>query len=168
MITVTQATITDIPVIQAIAQQTWPVTFGEILSPEQIRYMLAMMYSTEALSQQMHEKKHVFLLVQDTENQQYLGFASYEVNYKEEPKTKIHKLYLLPGSQGKGLGRQLIDEVASRAMANQNSTLSLNVNKHNKAIQFYERLGFKTVDTETIDIGNGFVMDDRIMEKQVQ
>lgn len=168
MITVNQATVTDIPVIQAIAHQTWPVTFGDILSPEQIQYMLAMMYSTEALSQQMHEKKHVFLLVQDTENQQYLGFASYEVNYKEEPKTKIHKLYLLPASQGKGLGRQLIDAVASRALANQNSTLSLNVNKHNKAIQFYERLGFKTVDTETIDIGNGFVMDDRIMEKQVQ
>lgn len=168
MITITQATVTEIPLVQTIAYQTWPATFGEILSPEQIQYMLDIMYSTEALHQQMHEKKHVFLLAQEVESNDYLGFVSYEIHYTSQPKTKIHKLYLLPACQGKGIGRLLIDEVANRALAHANKALLLNVNKHNKAIQFYERLGFKTVDTETIDIGNGFIMDDRVMEKQLQ
>ncbi len=97
----------------------------------------------------------------------YLGFLSYELNYKGVPKTKIHKIYLLPASQGKGVGKQLIEAVTDRAKAEHNDTLSLNVNRHNKAIRFYERLGFTHVASETIDIGNGFIMDDYVMEKPV-
>lgn len=167
MISIAQATEVQLPIIQTIAHQTWPDTFAAILSPEQIDYMLEMMYSDEALSQQINEKNHVFLLAQETDNGSYLGFLSYELNYKGVPKTKIHKIYLLPASQGKGVGKQLIETVVTLAKATQNNTLSLNVNLHNKAIQFYERLEFKHVATEQIDIGNGFVMDDYVMEKPV-
>lgn len=167
VITIAEATEQDIPVIQNIAHQTWPDTFGKILSPEQISYMLNMMYSTVALRQQMAERKHIFLLANDSERNTTLGFVSYEVNYGGKAKTKIHKLYLLPSSQGKGIGKLLINTVADTAVSHQNDVLSLNVNKNNKAIQFYERQGFEPVQTETIDIGNGFVMDDVVMEKSL-
>jgi GNAT superfamily N-acetyltransferase len=165
MISITLATEAQLPIVQRIAHQTWPDTFAAILSPEQIDYMLEMMYSDEALKTQMNEKDHVFLLAQEPNSTDYLGFLSYELTYKGEPKTKIHKIYLLPASQSKGVGKQLIEAVAERAKAGQNNTLSLNVNRHNKAIQFYERLGFEHVANETIDIGNGFIMDDYVMEK---
>ncbi|GAB3805810.1 GNAT family N-acetyltransferase [Spirosoma humi] len=165
MIAITEATEQDLPIIRAIAYQTWPATFGEILSPAQIDYMLNMMYSPDALTTQIRDKNHVFLLAQDEDSQEHLGFISYEFDYKNQSKTKIHKLYLLPASQGKGVGRLLIDKVATLAIDQANSSLSLNVNKYNKAIQFYERMGFTTVDTETIDIGEGFLMEDYIMEK---
>jgi len=43
--------------------------------------------------------------------------------------------------------------------------LTLNVNKDNqKAIDFYRSQGFVEVYKEVIDIGNGFVMDDVVME----
>ncbi|SFF05587.1 GNAT family N-acetyltransferase [Spirosoma endophyticum] len=165
MITVIQATDQELPIIRDIAYQTWPTTFGEILSPAQIRYMLDMMYSLDSLKRQISEQKHVFLLAQETDSKAYLGYVSYEFDYKSQSKTKIHKIYLLPASQGKGVGRLLIDKVAELAAEHRNSTVSLNVNRYNKAIQFYERMGFNVIDNETIDIGDGFLMEDFVMEK---
>lgn len=165
MITVIQATDQELPIIRDIAYQTWPTTFGEILSSAQIRYMLDMMYSLDSLKRQISEQKHVFLLAQETDSKAYLGYVSYEFDYKSQSKTKIHKIYLLPASQGKGVGRLLIDKVAELAAEHRNSTVSLNVNRYNKAIQFYERMGFNVIDNETIDIGDGFLMEDFVMEK---
>ena len=167
MIIITEATKSGLLIVQAIARQTWPSTFGDILSPAQIEYMLDMMYSKDSLKRQVHEQNHVFLLARNENFEKIFGFISYELNYKEQSKTKIHKLYLLPESQGKGVGRLLIDHVAELARQQNNNRLSLNVNKHNKAIQFYERMGFTAVDTETIDIGNGYIMDDLVMEKPI-
>jgi diamine N-acetyltransferase len=165
MITITPATEDQLSIIRAIAYQTWPDTFGNILSPEQIEYMLTMMYSPDALQAQLNEKNHVFLLARDTDSQEELGFVSYELDYKGESVTKIHKLYLLPASQGKGVGRQLIDHVAELAKQHGNDRLSLNVNRNNKAIQFYGRMGFSVVNQENIDIGYGYLMEDFVMEK---
>ena len=165
MITITQATEHDLPLIRDIAYQTWPTTFGEILSPAQISYMLEMMYSLDALTAQIKEKKHVFLLAKNTDTNEYLGYVSYELNYQGAPLTKIHKIYMLPASQGKGVGRLFIDQVGAIARANDNARLGLNVNRYYKAIQFYERMGFSIVGHEDIDIGDGFLMEDYVMEK---
>ncbi len=167
MIVITEATKSGLLIVQAIAHRTLPGTFGDILSPEQISYMLDMMYSLDALKRQVDEQNHIFLLARAENFEKYFGFISYELTYKNEAITKIHKLYLLPESQGKGVGRLLIDHVTELARQHNNNRLALNVNKHNKAIQFYERMGFTVVDTETINIGNGFIMDDLIMEKSV-
>lgn len=165
MIDVFPATVADLPIIRHLAQQIWPSTFAEILSEPQIDYMLEMMYSLNALKNQMSEKNHVFLLAQEKESRQYLGYVSYEPDYQGQLITKIHKIYLLPASQGKGMGRKLLDEVARAAHSQGNTILSLNVNCHNKAIQFYEKMGFRHVRSEKIDIGQGYVMDDFVMEK---
>ena len=54
------------------------------------------------------------------------------------------------------------------AILQKNTCLSLNVNCHNKAIQFYEKMGFRHVGSEKIDIGQGYVMDDFVMEKSLE
>jgi hypothetical protein len=43
----------------------------------------------------------------------------------------------------------------------------LNVNKYNSAQDFYKKLGFCIDYEEVIDIGNGYVMDDYVMEKEL-
>ncbi|GAB3996070.1 GNAT family N-acetyltransferase [Spirosoma daeguense] len=165
MIAITEVTEADLPVIQNIAYQTWPSTFGEILSPTQISYMLEMMYSLDSLKTQIRDKNHVFLLAVDPQSEEYMGYVSYELNYKGESLTKVHKIYMLPASQGKGVGRMLLEMVAHIAKRNDNNRLGLNVNRFNKAIQFYEKMGFAVVGQENIDIGEGFLMEDFIMEK---
>ena len=41
--------------------------------------------------------------------------------------------------------------------------LELNVNRYNKARQFYETIGFVVVKEEDIDIGSGYFMNDYVM-----
>ena len=151
-------------IIRALANEIWPHTFQDILSKEQIAYMMDMMYSQSSLEKQMDESHHYLLAEEDGE---YLGYVSYELNYKNSGITKIHKIYVLPSLQGKGVGRFFINAVAEIARSNNSHGLSLNVNRYNKAIEFYQRMGFEYYMTEDIDIGNGFVMEDYIMNKKL-
>ncbi len=155
----------DYLTIQQIAHQTWYPTFEKILSKEQIAYMLDMMYSLKAIEEQVEHKGHIFLLAKEEEN--CVGYASYETNYQGTYKTKIHKIYVLPSAQGKGIGKILMDSIEKIAKEKGNQQLSLNVNRHNPAINFYEKIGFKKIRQEDIDIGKGFLMQDFIMEKNI-
>jgi diamine N-acetyltransferase len=162
MIQIIKAEQEHFTIIESIAYQTWPVTFGDILSETQINYMLKMMYSQEALQEQVSVKNHVFYLAK--ENDDYLGYVSYQLDYKGVNQAKIHKIYLLPASQGRGVGQLLIAKVRDIAIQHNQAKLTLNVNRYNKAVGFYEKIGFKVTATEDIDIGEGFLMEDFVME----
>lgn len=151
--------------IRAIAAEVWPIAYSAILSQKQLDYMMEMMYSVASLQVQAKEKGHRFILAKEGET--VLGFASYEFNYNKKPKTKIHKIYVLSNQQGKGIGKTLIDFIVNEAKARHQKGLILNVNKNNIAIRFYERIGFEIIFEEVIDIGNGYVMDDYVMEKSI-
>jgi len=71
---------------------------------------------------------------------------------------------LLPETQGKGFGKFMINEIVKIAKSNNQKGIYLNVNKYNTAKFFYEKVGFTIVKEEVIDIGNGYVMDDYVME----
>ncbi|MGM5629691.1 GNAT family N-acetyltransferase [Apibacter raozihei] len=151
-------------IIKDIAYKTWPDTFGQILSKDQIDYMLSMMYSIEAMKNQITELNHKYFLI--AEKGIFFGYLSYQINYKPQI-TKIHKIYVLPDTQGKGIGKKLIQEVEKRAIKEKNKLLILNVNRFNKAVSFYKNMGFSISGSENIDIGKGFLMEDYIMEKEV-
>ncbi|WP_298712287.1 GNAT family N-acetyltransferase [Chitinophaga sp.] len=165
MIRITQAAPQQLSIVQQIAYDTWPHTFGNILTPEQIDYMLKMMYDLDVLKELVEKKGHVFLLAEADGN--FGGFAGYELNYKKEPVSKLHKIYVLPQMQGKNAGLALISEVERIAREAGMKKLSLNVNRDNKAVGFYERNGFAISGEEDIDIGNGFFMNDYIMTKKL-
>jgi diamine N-acetyltransferase len=150
-----------IPIIIELTKKIWPVAYGEILSKAQLDYMIEKFYNETAL-RELIQKGHVFYLAQDDKDN-YVGFVSYEIN-SEPNKTKIHKIYVLPETQGTGLGRQFFELVKEKAIEQDQKAIFLNVNKYNKAINFYTKLGFTKVKDEVIDIGNGYVMDDYVME----
>lgn len=159
-----EANTSQLPLIAQLAYAIWPEAYGEILSKEQLTYMLGKFYSLESLTDQLEKRNHVFLLIE--ENERFVGFASYESNI-ENHKTKIHKIYVLPETQGKGFGVQLINEIETRAKKSQNDILFLNVNRFNKAQYFYKKLGFEIAFEEDIEIGNGYLMEDFVMEKKL-
>jgi diamine N-acetyltransferase len=161
---IVQASLLDYPTIYKIALIVWDDTYKTILSPEQMEYMLDMMYSHKAVEEQIFIKGHQFLLAE--ENGQQLGFASYEVNHLAET-TKIHKLYILPQAQGKGAGKALVAVIEEAARKNKNDSIILNVNRYNPAVHFYLRSGFKNMGDDNIDIGNGYLMEDYLMKKQL-
>ena len=153
--------IEQLPIVIDLIKKIWPVAYGEILSKAQLDYMIDKFYNETAL-RELIQKGHVFYLAQD-DNEKYVGFVSYELN-SEPNKTKIHKIYVLPETQGTGLGRQFFELVKEKAIENNQNAIFLNVNKYNNAIHFYTKLGFVKVKDEIIDIGNGYVMDDYVME----
>ena len=156
--------IEQLPIVIDLTKKIWPVAYGEILSKAQLDYMIDKFYNETAL-RELIQKGHVFYLAQD-DNEKYVGFVSYELN-SEPNKTKIHKIYVLPETQGTGLGRQFFELVKEKAIENQQNAIFLNVNKYNNAMHFYTKLGFAKVKDEVIDIGNGYVMDDYVMEVDI-
>jgi len=164
MIDIRKASLEDYDTIHSLAQRTWYPTYLPILSREQLDYMLEMMYSLKAVTEQISINGNHFLLA--NEGAEFLGFASYEVNYHSET-TKLHKLYVLPEAQGKGVGARLLLIIENEARRNHNDKLILNVNRYNPAVNFYRKSGFEKVGEEDIDIGNGYLMEDYIMAKNL-
>lgn len=148
-------------VIKDLAYAIWPFTYGDILSEAQLDFMLDSFYSTANLERQMDNGQIFELLLEDTN---VIGFVAYELNCNETEWLKLHKIYLLPETQGKGFGKFMIDEIVRIAKSNNQQGIYLNVNKYNTAKFFYEKVGFTIVKEEVIDIGNGYVMDDYVME----
>ena len=151
----------QLSIVSDLAYAIWPATYGEILSKAQLDYMLANFYAITNLENQM-DAGQVFELIFEDNN--VIGFVSYEFNCKKTKLLKIHKIYLLPEKQGKGFGKFMIDKIVRIAKSNDQKGIFLNVNKYNKARFFYEKLGFVVSKDEVIDIGNGYVMDDYVME----
>ena len=164
MLIISPALPSHYPTIQAIATETWYPTYGHILTQAQTDYMLDWMYSIESLTEQV-EKKGIDFLIAEMDGK-IIGFAAYELNY-QDIKTRIHKLYVLPGLHGSGVGRHLMNHISDIGHAYGNTILNLNVNRFNKAIGFYKKIGFKIVGEEDIDIGHGYLMEDYIMEKSM-
>jgi ribosomal protein S18 acetylase RimI-like enzyme len=155
----------QLSIVRELAYVIWPSTYGNILSNAQLEYMLDSFYSIANLEKQMDNGQVFELLFEDITA---IGFVAYELNCNfdnlNQPLTKIHKIYLLPETQGKGFGKFMINEIVKIAKSNNQKGIYLNVNKYNTAKFFYEKVGFTIVKEEVIDIGNGYVMDDYVME----
>jgi ribosomal protein S18 acetylase RimI-like enzyme len=149
----------DIELIRSLCFEVWPQTYASIISKEQIEYMLARMYSPLSLQQQMDEGTHFILLYNDNLP---IGFASFQVITPTH--CKLHKLYVLPSQQGKGGGRIMIQHILDKIKVIGIQHLELQVNRNNNAVTFYEKLGFYKREIADFDIGNGFFMNDYIMQ----
>lgn len=156
-----QASPADIPVLITLAEGTWSPTYRDILSREQMDYMFDVIYTEEALLQQMQEGQHFLIMF---ENSRPVGFASYSEKYPADKVYKLNKIYLLPECQGKGYGKLLISAVEEKAKQEGAAILDLNVNRYNKAKDFYERCGYHVHQEEDIAIGP-YWMNDYVMRK---
>jgi ribosomal protein S18 acetylase RimI-like enzyme len=151
-------------IIRDLAWATWWKAYGNMVSDDQIRYMLETLYSEEMLRHQIASGEQHFIIL--CEDGRASGFAAYSARVEDPSVYKLHKLYVLPECQGKGFGRQLIQEVISRLRAQQIKTLELNVNRKNPALKFYESLGFVVVRQEDISIGP-YWMNDYVMRLSI-
>ena len=148
-------------IVRDIAAEVWPKTFAPILPPEQIPYMMNMMYAPEVMERELREGYRFAALLVDGAPSGYISWSPYRGDT-----AKLHTVYLLTSCHGKGLGRLMLDYAAEVCRAAGFKKLRLNVNKHNeRAISVYRRNGFETVESVKNDIGGGFFMDDYVMEK---
>lgn len=161
-LTIRSATLHDIPIIQNIVWQTWPLAYTSILGKEQVDYMLQKFYNTNSLTAQINNSHYFFLAFM---HHQPIGFASF--SNVDENISKLQKLYVLPNEQKTGAGKALLKKVEEEAKNLGAERLQLNVNRMNIARTFYERNGFAIISQEDIDIENGYFMNDFVMEKDL-
>ena len=165
MVEIIEANENHIPVIVQMAETTWAATYSTILRPEQMRYMLDTIYGFETLRRVMKDGSQRFFLLKDNEG--FAGFASYGRRQEDPRIVKLHKIYILPTSQGKGYGKRLIDHVKLELAGQDVKALDLNVNRYNPAQEFYKKLGFKIIGEEDVPIGQ-YYMNDYVMRLELR
>lgn len=194
--TIIRAGLADIPQIRAMAGVVFPATYATIITPEQTDYMMHMMYDDEVIRREMTELGIAWFIVRQSDGTP-CGFVSIGrdtshvadtasvIRRQEEGKAKssvcqeagsvlplfhLHKIYVLPAFQGQGLGHLLFQTATAYACSQSVGGLcriELNVNRHNKALDFYRREGMHIARSGDFPIGNGFFMNDYIMAIEV-
>ena len=155
----------DLPVITQLAPEIWKYAYDGILSENQIAYMLDMMYAPEKLQADFDNGVKFRLIGSDG---RYIGFFAFFECEEDRSVLKLDKLYLHQDFHGMGIGSQVLQYLTNCASDAGYKAVKLNVNKANAtAIKAYTRNGFKKKESVKIDIGNGFFMDDFIMEKKI-
>lgn len=165
MITIKEAVARNSETIQQLAEAIWWPTYSPILAEDQISYMLDNIYNIDSIREQIKSAGQSYLLLYEDETP--VGFASFAARKENPDIYKLHKLYCLTETKGKGYGRLLLQEVERRVILAGKFTLELNVNKYNPAKTFYEHMGYSIAYEQDIPIGN-YWMNDYVMRKQLR
>ena len=147
--------------VAAMADVVWHEYFPCILTDGQIDYMVERFQSERAMREQVSEKGYRYAFIMDGDVR--VGYTGISVS---DRKLFISKLYLLKENRGKGYGTAALQMLFDLAREKGLRSAYLTVNKYNdRAIRTYQANGFETIQSIVTDIGEGFVMDDFVMEK---
>ena len=122
----------DIRSIQNLARVTFPATYSSIISAEQIDFMMDMMYSETVLRRELEGGVTFLMLLADGTPAGFVSFGKQD----DEGLFHLHKIYLLLEYQGLGYGREMFLKAEQAMRAQGARAFELNVNRHNKALDF--------------------------------
>lgn len=163
-ITFTPLTRNDYATVAALGQTIWHQHYSQIISHEQIDYMLNGRYTADNLGGYLTSASKRLYLVRDGDTP--IGYFSYA--RQSEAEMKLEQLYLLADYRGRGIGRDMLTFVETAARQLGCTRMMLTVNKQNRdSIRVYEKNGYTVREEAVFDIGNGYVMDDYVMEKEL-
>ncbi len=155
----------DQEALAKLASEIWHEYWPALIGPEQTDYMVENFQSLEAIKRDMAENAYEYWFVVD-EAGKTVGYTGGH----EEPETSrffISKIYLLAEERGKHYASQVIAFYAALCRDRDLHSMYLTVNKRNElGIRAYLGKGFVTIESVETDIGNGFIMDDYVMEKE--
>lgn len=153
----------EITSLAQLGSEIWYEYYVSIISNEQIKYMVEKFQSVQAITDQIqHQGYEYYFMNMNGQNVGYLGIK------QEDRKLFLSKFYIHQEHRGQGYASKAMDFLAEICKNRRLGTIWLTVNRYNDtAISVYEKKGFGIVRTQVADIGNGFVMDDYIMEKEI-
>lgn len=149
--------------LSAVADDIWHQHFTPIIGEAQVDYMLEKFLSPEALVEQINSGYEYFLFSYE------YTFAGFAGIHEEDNNLFLSKLYVHKDFRGKGIASYMFQKFIEICKMRELKKIWLTCNRHNtNTLAIYEHLGFKKVREQVADIGNGFVMDDYIMEYEVK
>ena len=146
--------------VAKIADEIWHEYFPFLLNTEQIDYMVEKFCSFEAMVDlEKHHYYHYFMVHKGEELIGYLALAH------EETQLFLSKIYLKKSARGHHYASEMFEYVKDHARKYQYDSIYLTCNKHNThSLDVYQSWGFVKTDEVVTDIGQGYVMDDYILE----
>lgn len=149
----------EIKELASLASSIWHEYWTCILSPEQIDYMVENFQSEKAITNQIENENYTYYFI--LHNGKYAGY--FGVSDKKDY-LFLSKLYIKKEFRHQGIGAKAFEKIKE---ISDGRKIQLTVNKYNtNTINAYKKWGFKTIDAVVTDIGNGFVMDDYILETE--
>lgn len=148
--------------LSAIADDIWHEHFTPIIGEAQVDYMLDKFLSPDALVEQINAGYQYYIF---SFEYTFAGFAGI---HKEDGKLFLSKLYVHKDFRGTGIASYMFQQFIEMCKKHSLEKIWLTCNRHNtNTIEIYKHWGFEIVREEATDIGNGFVMDDYIMEYKI-
>ena len=148
--------------VAELAEMIWHEHFTPIIGTSQVEYMVDKFQSVPALKTQLKDGYEYYQLFDRGEFCGYCGI------HPDKGRLFLSKLYIRKECRGRHLATKAFHFLKDLCSKRGLSAIWLTCNKHNDdSLAVYSHLGFKTIDTQVADIGNGFVMDDYIMEYTV-
>lgn len=146
-----------------IAEIVWNEHFTSIIGKAQVDYMLDKFQSEHAVTDQIQNQGYEYYFIEVDDNKVgYIGIR------KEEEALFLSKLYILKEHRKKGYSSMALEFLVNLCKDSGLKSIYLTVNKYNyDTIQVYKAKGFQIFKEQVSDIGNGFVMDDYVMELQI-
>ena len=155
----------DFDVVGQVARAIWLAHYVTIITTAQIEYMLSGRFNAENLRRYLNSSERWMDVLEC--DRSLVGYCSYAVT-SIPGEMKLEQLYLLPQLHGRGFGRQMLEHVERAARRQGARRLVLQVNKRNdKALAFYRRANFAVREEAVFDVGQGYVMDDYVMVKDL-
>lgn len=151
--------------VSAMADEIWHEHYDKLIGSEQVDYMVEKFLSPDALCEQINDGAEYFLI---SHLYTFAGFAGVVEN-KEDKSLFLSKLYIHEESRGKHISTEMINKFVELAKLRGLDKIWLTCNRNNtRTIDIYKHFGFEIVREECTDIGNGYVMDDYIMEMKIK
>lgn len=153
----------EVAVVAQLAAAIWREYYVSIITIEQIEYMIGKFQSISAITDQIDHQGYEYYFIHNGES--VVGYMSVR---EEEDKLFLSKFYISKEHRGQGYASQASAFLEQLCKDRNLSHIWLTVNRDNESsIAVYEKKGFQIVQEQIADIGNGFVMDDFIMEKEI-
>ena len=148
--------------VYAVAESIWEQYYTPIIGEAQVEYMVEKFLSPDAIVEQINSGYEYFLFSYD------YTFAGFAAILEKDGELFLSKLYVDEEFRGKGIGKHMFQKFIEICKLRNLKKIWLTCNRNNlDSLAVYEHLGFKKTREEVTDIGNGFVMDDFILEYEI-
>lgn len=138
-----QATPNDAASIYNLIKEIWQKTSSSQAERHQLSKLIHNLYSIEKITENLKEKIEVYILL--SEQEQLVAFITFSYPSKAQENFRVHKLYSMPNTQGKGYAKLLLQVVENKAIGKGSNLLEIEVNRKSATVDYYQKLGFEMI-----------------------
>lgn len=157
--------------LRSLAEYTFRIAWEHMNDPADFETYCRENFTADGFESAMNTEDARFFFA--TENDSLIGY--FKLNYgrlqadwpEKESAVQLERIYVVPGQQGKGIGKQMLDFTEKEAIRTGHSWVWLSVwQAAPRSIQFYEKNGYQIFGTEVFQVGSDAQLD-WVMKKRI-